>query len=127
LLSNTVYSIGINEHTGEVFFGTEKGICSYMGTSSVPDKTQSNVFVYPNPVRPDYSGLIAIRGLLNNAYVKITDVSGNMVFETRANGGMATWNGYTFQGKRAPTGIYIIYSTSEEGNFTWAGKIVVLN
>ena len=127
LLSNTVYTIGIDESTGEVFFGTEKGICSYMGSASLASADQSKVFIYPNPVKPDYSGSIAIRGLLENAFVKITDVNGNLVYETKANGGMATWNGYTFTGKKAPTGIYIVFSTNTEGSNTWCGKIVLLN
>ncbi len=127
LLSNTVYSIGINESTGEVFFGTEKGMCSYMGTASVGTEDQKDVFIFPNPVRPDYTGLIAIRGLITDAYVKITDVHGNLVYETKANGGMATWNGMTMSGKRAATGVYLIYSATEEGKDTWVGKVVMVN
>lgn len=127
LQSNAVYSIGIDESTGEVFFGTERGICSYMGTASEPNESQNKVMVYPNPVKPEYTGLIAIRGLLDGAYVKITDIGGNLIAETKANGGMATWNGNSQYGKRAPTGVYLIYSTNEKGEQTWVGKILLIN
>jgi hypothetical protein len=127
LLSNIVYDIGINEKTGEVFFATEKGIISYMGNASLGMDTHGDVSVYPNPVRPDYQGMISIRGLVNNANVKITDIAGNLVFETTANGGMATWNGLNFQGKRAATGVYIIYSSNSDASDTWVGKILFIN
>jgi len=126
LLSNTVYSIGIDELTGEVFFGTENGMCSYMGTSTISDNEQSNVIAYPNPVKPGYSGLIAFKGLTENAYIKITDVAGNLIYETKANGGMATWNGITFQGNKAPAGVYLLFSTNEDGSQSLGTKFVIL-
>jgi hypothetical protein len=127
LLSNTVYEIGINDKTGEVFFVTEKGIISYMGTATAGFDTHGDVMIYPNPVRPEYSGLIAIRGLSNNANVKITDIAGNLVYETTANGGMATWNGLNFHGKRAATGVYIVYTSNSDATDTWVGKILFIN
>ena len=127
LLSNTVYDIGINGKTGEVFFATEKGIISYMGNASDATDTHGDVVVYPNPVRPDYQGMISIRGLVNNANVKITDIAGNLVYETTANGGMVSWNGLNFQGKRAATGVYIIYSSNADATDTWVGKILFIN
>lgn len=131
LLSNTVYDIGIFEETGEVFFATEKGIISYAGNATEAGSKHGNVLVYPNPVKPDYTGEIAIRGLVENANVKITDISGNLVYETRANGGMATWNGITFAGSRAATGVYLIYSTGEEDvngeRDTYVTKLLFIN
>lgn len=127
LLANAVYEIGINDHTGEVFFATEKGIISYMGTATEGNETHTNVVVYPNPVKPEYQGLIAIRGLVNDANVKITDISGNLVYETKANGGFATWNGLNFKGKRAATGVYLIYSTNSDATEQWVGKILFIN
>lgn len=127
LLSNIILEIGIDEKTGEVFFVTEKGIISYMGTATEAGDTHGDVLVYPNPVRPDYDGLIAIKGLVSNAYVKITDISGQMVYETRANGGTATWDGRNFTGKRAATGVYLVYSTNETGEETHVTKILFVN
>jgi ligand-binding sensor domain-containing protein len=127
LLSDVVYDICINGETGEVFFATEKGIISYAGTATDGTDKHGDVVVFPNPVRPEYTGLIAIRGLVQNANVKITDIAGNLVYETKANGGMATWDGRNFNGKRASTGVYIIYSSDKDGMETWAGKILFVN
>lgn len=127
LLSNAVVEIGIHGETGEVFFVTEKGMISYMGTATDGAETHGDVLVYPNPVTPDYVGLIAIKGLVSNAYVKITDIKGQLVYETRANGGTATWDGRTFSGKRAATGVYLIYSSNEEGTETHVTKLLFVN
>ena len=127
LLSNAVYDIAINQRSGEVFFATEKGIISYMGTATLGGDAHEGTIIYPNPVRPDYHGLIVIRGLSSNAVVKITDIAGNLVYETTANGGMATWTGMNFQGKRAATGVYIVYTSNQDATDTWAGKILFIN
>jgi hypothetical protein len=127
LLSNNVMDIGIDERTGEVFFGTEKGIISYMGDASEGAKDFGNVEIYPNPVRPEFNGNIAIRGLVDKAMLKITDISGNLVFETTANGGFASWDGRNFSGKRVGTGVYVIFSASKDGKQTYAGKLLFIN
>jgi hypothetical protein len=127
LLSNTVLSIEINHNNGEVFFGTGNGIISYKGEATGGEITQSEVVVYPNPVRENYAGPIAIRGLVNNADVKITDVSGTLIFETQALGGQAIWDGNNVNGQRAKTGVYLIFSTNEDGSETNVGKVLVVN
>ena len=127
LLSNVVFDIGIFEETGEVFFATEKGIISYAGDATQADATHGKVVLYPNPVRPEYNGEIAIRGLAENTNVKITDIAGNLVYETKANGGMATWNGRNFKGKRAATGVYLIYSSNEDATETYVTKLLFVN
>jgi hypothetical protein len=127
LLSNIINEIGVNDNTGEVFFATEKGIISFMGTATDAGDTHGDVLVYPNPVKPEYNGLIAIKGLVNNAYVKITDISGQLVYETRANGGTATWNGFNFAGRRAATGVYLVYSSNQDGTETNVAKILFIN
>lgn len=113
LFSNTVYDIVINDETGEVFFGTEKGLISYKGTATEPDDDFNNVFVYPNPIRPDYEGVIAIRGLVEDTDVRITDISGNIVFETTSLGGQAIWNGKDFHGNRVQSGVYMVFNGSK--------------
>lgn len=127
LLSNNVLEIGIDEKTGEVFFATDKGIISYMGTSTEPESHLGNIFIYPNPVRPEYNGLISIKGLIKNTIVKITDISGNLVYETTSNGGTATWDGTTFKGNRAATGVYLIFAAKREGEESQVGKILFIN
>jgi ligand-binding sensor domain-containing protein len=126
LLSNSVTSIQIND-VGEVFFGTAKGIISYRSTAIPPPPVNTDVYAYPNPVRESYDGLIAIKGLVKNADVKITDISGTVIFATRAEGGQAVWNGRNFDGDKAHTGVYLVFISNEDGSETMVTKILVIN
>ncbi len=123
LLSNNIQSIGIDSESGEVFFGTSNGIISFRSTATEGTEYQEQeVKVFPNPVRPNYNGKIAIKGLVENANIKITDASGNLVYQTNAFGGQAIWNGKNFNGNRVATGVYYVFSTDdntgEENNIT---------
>ena len=100
LFSNKVLDIEMNGVTGEVFFVTEKGIISMRSESTQGNTDFSEVLVFPNPVKPDYSGPITIKGLITDAVVKITDVSGNLIYETIATGGQAVWDGKSFDGQK---------------------------
>lgn len=128
LLSNHIESIAINEQTGEVFFGTEKGLCSYMSgiTQTNDEMNKDNVYAYPNPVRPDYTGLISVVGLSYNAEVKITTVSGRLVAEGRSNGGTFTWDGCDQSGKRVASGVYMVNTSTAEGKKGTVCKIAVV-
>lgn len=110
LLSDNVTALGIRGKTGEVFIGTAKGIMSYR-TDAITGGSfnRDTAYAYPNPVRPDYDGPIAIKGLARDAVVKITDVNGNIVFEDRALGGQAIWDGRDFSGRRVGTGVYLVF------------------
>jgi hypothetical protein len=128
LPSNDIASIAIDPVTGEVFFGTgDKGICSYRGDATDGGDACDHYYVFPNPVKHDYHGSIAITGLVANASVKITDVSGQVVYQTKANGGQAVWNGNNFDGKRAQTGIYMVFVTNDDGSETCVTKMVFTN
>ncbi|MBC7382404.1 MAG: hypothetical protein H7296_05335 [Bacteroidia bacterium] len=127
LLSANVIEIGIDETSGEVFFGTEKGIISYMGDATNGSASFGQVEIFPNPVRPEYTGLISLRGLALSATVKFTDIEGNMVYETSANGGFATWDGRNFSGRRVSTGVYLIFSANKDGSQTHVGKLLFIN
>jgi hypothetical protein len=126
LISNNINSIDINPITGEVFFGTALGICSYRGNAIEGQDACSNVLVYPNPVRPDYDGDIAIKGLVSNGQVKITDVSGHLVFETKALGGQAIWDGKNFDGKRVQSGVYLAFCSDDDGTNTCITKLLLI-
>ncbi len=126
LLSSYIMDIKINELTGEVFFATEEGIVSYRGTATEGDDKYSNVKVFPNPVKPDFRGLVGISGLATDAAIKITDVSGNLVYETTAQGGTAVWNVKDYNGKRAATGVYLIFCATAEGTHKFVSKIAVV-
>lgn len=127
LYSNTIVDIEINGETGEVFFGTDKGIISYKSTATKPNTTNTDVVVYPNPVREGYEGVIAIKGLVTNADVKITDISGTLIFATRAEGGQAIWSGRSFDGRKASTGVYLVFASDDEGNEKMVTKILFIN
>ena len=127
LFSNKVASIAINQDNGEVFIGTDKGILSFMGQAVAGNEDFNNVYVYPNPVRESYYGDITITGLVTNANVKITDVSGNIVHETTALGGQAIWDGRNFSGDRVHTGVYLVFCTNEDGSKTYVTKLLFIH
>lgn len=126
LLSNEVRSIAINKKTGEVFFATSLGIISYRNDATEGLDDFTNVYVFPNPVEPGYSGPIAITGLVENADVKITDISGSLVYQTKALGGQAIWYGTNLKGEKAHSGIYLVFCTNEDGTKTYVAKILMV-
>ncbi len=125
LLSNNITGITIDGN-GEVFIGTANGIISYKSTATPPKPTNNDVYAYPNPVRENYTGVIAIKNLVNNANVKITDSYGNLVYETTAEGGQAMWDGNNFDGRRAATGVYLVFITNNDGSQTKVTKILIV-
>lgn len=125
LFSNNIFDIVIDPETGEVYIGTEKGLISYKGTATEGGENYENVYVYPNPVKPDFTGSIAIRGLLKNTDVRITDISGNIVYQTTSFGGQAIWDGKDFNGNKVQTGVYMIFNGSENGEQKAAAKILI--
>ena len=127
LLNNTVYEIIINDYSGEVFFATAQGLCSYRSNATASKNNFNNVLVFPNPVRRGYVGDIAISGLSDETIVKITDISGNLVFETKSFGGTATWDGLDFNGRRVSTGVYLFLCTSSDFETSVAKKVLIYN
>ena len=132
LLDNLVRSIAIDPTTGTVYFGTELGISSYRAEALTAETSfADDLLVYPNPVRPDYRGPIAVEGLEQDARVKITDVSGKLVFEGTATGGRFLWQGTDYTGRRVTSGVYLVFAstnartsaTNPEGA---SGKIVFI-
>ncbi len=126
LLSNNIVDIAIDEN-GEVFIGTTNGIISYRGEAAEGKPVNDHVYAFPNPVRPGYTGPIAIKGLVNNAEVKITDAYGNVVYTNQAEGGQAIWNGYNFDGIRAASGVYVVFITDAQGEEKAVTKILIVN
>lgn len=128
LLSNYIESISIDETTGEVFFGTNKGLCSYMSNALTAGDgmTKDNVYAYPNPVRPDYSGPITITGLEENADVKIVTSNGALVAEGRASGGIYKWYGLDKGGRRVASGVYMVEVATQEGEKGVVCKVAIV-
>ena len=116
LPSNSIQSITIHPTTGEVFVGTDNGIASYRSDASEAQETMENAYAYPNPVRPGYSGVITITGLMDNSEVRIIDSGGNLVCKTRSHGGTAVWDGKDAYGKRATPGIYTALCNTTGGH-----------
>jgi len=127
LLSDNVQTATVNDKTGEVFFGTDKGIVSFRGQATEGSDNFGNVYVFPNPVRENYEGDITITGLVKDVNVKITDISGNLVYETTALGGQAIWNGMNFHGERVHTGVYLVFCTNDDGTSTHVAKMLFIH
>ena len=127
LPSNWITSIAIDPNSGEVYIGTEYGTLSYKGTATNASDNMNQVYVYPNPVREDYYGPITITGIVENADVKITDISGNLVKVPEVFGGQAIWDGTNQRGERAKTGVYLVFISNKDGSKTFITKILFIN
>src|SRR3712207_1650698 len=117
LPSDNITSIAIDGATGNVYFATDKGLCSYRAdaTSPAENMTAETVYAFPNPVAPDYTGPITVRGLTADADVKIVTSSGHLVYQGRSNGGTFTWPGLDSRGRRVPSGVYSVLTATSDG------------
>ena len=128
---NTIQALAIEPVSGKLFIqtGTDTrayGLVSYQGTATEPAEALTNLTIFPNPVRPDFSGTVGIRGLTENATVKILDAGGQLVYETRSQGGAATWNLIDYKGRQAQTGIYLVVVVTADGTEGVQGKLAVV-
>lgn len=128
LVSNTIQSIAINPTTGEVFFASTGGLCSYMSdaTATATEMTKDNVYAYPNPVTPEYTGLITIVGLTMNTDVKILSSSGKLIAQGRSNGGTFTWDGCDRSGRRVASGVYMVVTATSDGKKGTVCRIAIV-
>ena len=137
LISDNIFDLVINKPTGELFIATDKGCVSYQTDANEKLDADGNLLgaecanqdinVFPNPVRKGYDGVIAVSGLASNSVVKFVTASGKLVYETTAKGGLAIWNGFTYDGRRANPGMYIIMASSEEGTANCFSKLAILD
>ncbi|MBP5644059.1 MAG: hypothetical protein J6X10_07535 [Bacteroidales bacterium] len=125
LFSNTVKDIAIDAD-GNVYFSTDFGIVSYKGTATQGQEKNEDVIVYPNPVRPEHSGIVGIKGLVTDALVKITTTNGAFVTHLRAQGGQAVWDCTDINGNKVEPGIYLIFVSDETGKETFATKVLIM-
>ena len=146
LLSDRITCIAQNSD-GNVFFGTDNGVISFRGSATQPEVSNGNVYAFPNPVREDYEGYIAVKGLVANAQVRITDINGTLVFagqagsvgtpagetpngsvgQTGVNGGQVVWDGKNFDGKKARSGVYLVFAADDTGSNRVVTKILIIN
>ena len=127
LLSNTILSIATDPTTGEVLIATDAGLIGFRGDAT-PGYSgyYPELHIYPNPVRPGYEGPIFIQGNSEDARIKVTDVSGALVYDMQAAGGQAQWDGTKLDGHPVASGVYIIYATDDLGEVTAQGKVLIV-
>jgi hypothetical protein len=126
LPSNVINDIDINSSTGEVFIATAKGMISFKGIATRASEDLTNVYVYPNPVRPEYDGTVKIAGLINRANVKITDIAGNLVYEAISEGGTMEWDTTAFGKYKVASGVYMIFISAQDGVETKVKKVMII-
>ena len=126
LPSNTINDIEIDSVTGEVFFASDKGMVSFKGTATAPSDSLANVYAYPNPVRPNFSGTVKIANLTTRAVIKITDIEGNLVYETTSEGGTIEWDTTAFGKYKVASGVYLLLISSEDGLDTTVKKLMII-
>lgn len=128
LISNTIQCVAVHPTTGVVMIGTDMGLCSYTAdaTEAAEDMNADDVLVYPNPVKPDYNGTIAVRGLSMDAEVKILSSTGQLVWSGVSAGGTFTWDGRTQKGRRVASGVYHIVANNAEGKKAIVARIVII-
>ncbi len=127
LPSNEIVDLALNQKTGELFIGTPAGLISYKGAAVEGNSAFTDVYVYPNPVRQDYDGNIVVTGLMKDTDVKITDISGNLVYKTTSLGGQAVWDGKNLNGKRCHTGVYMVFLNDAIGQETFVTKLLFIH
>lgn len=126
LPSDLINDIALDHQSGEVFISTEKGIVSFRADATSSGVASRVIKIFPNPITADFSGTVGITGLVQDAIVKITDVSGKLIWQVQANGGTATWNVRDYKGRKASTGVYLVFASREDGTESMVGKIAVI-
>ncbi|MFK5982155.1 MAG: two-component regulator propeller domain-containing protein [Flavobacteriaceae bacterium] len=126
LPSDNVLDIAIDSASGVVYFATANGLVGFKGSSTAPQEDLENVYAFPNPVRPEFFGNVTIDGLTAKANVKITDITGNLVFETTSEGGSVQWDTTAFGKYRVASGVYLVLITTDDNLLTKVIKIMVV-
>ena len=126
LISDNILDLKLDQTTGELFIITDKGLVSYRTNATYEDPEYATTKVFPNPVRPNYAGVVTIQGIRYNSDVKVTDIAGNLVYKTTSNGGTATWDVKTLGGDAVASGVYIIWTATNEGKDEKVGKVLVI-
>ncbi len=127
LPSNNIYDIAINQKSGEVYFATDKGLASFRAEAAEEQENYENIYAFPNPVRPEFTGQITITGLMFNSLVKITDTVGNLIYQAYSKGGQVVWDGNATNGQRVKSGVYYVWASSTDGKEGVVTKIVFIS
>ncbi|MBC7390076.1 MAG: hypothetical protein H7329_12745 [Opitutaceae bacterium] len=127
LINRSVNDVKVIKSTGEVFVATDDGVFSFNGFSILGTDNNQNVIAYPNPIKKEFTGYFTIDGLVNKAIVKVTDMAGNLVYENKAEGSRFTWDVKDYNGHRPQSGVYLIYSSKDDGSEHLLTKIAILD
>ena len=127
LPTNFIQNLAYDNQSGKIFIATSSGLVAFQGNAFAPSETLENIEVYPNPIRPRYTGPLTIRGLQADCVVKITDIVGNAVYETTSTGGSVQWDMNSFSGKRVRSGVYLIFVTTKNGMDSSVEKVMIIN
>ena len=126
LISDVIFDLKLDQNSGELFIVTDKGLISFRTNSSYEDPSYESAKVFPNPVRPGYTGPITIQGIRYNSDIKVTDAAGNLIYKTTSNGGTASWDGNNLEGKPVSSGVYFIWTAQNEGKGKKVGKVAIV-
>jgi hypothetical protein len=127
LYSNSIVDLNYDEKTGDLYIATEMGLQTFRGIVIAGTEDYSTFHAFPNPVRPGYGGTVLLRGLIDNSVIKITDVAGNLVWETKSTGGQAEWPVTNLSGSRVTAGVYLVYASTTTAEVKTLTKILVMN
>ncbi|MCC8146660.1 MAG: hypothetical protein LIO93_09545 [Bacteroidales bacterium] len=126
ILSDKITSVAIDQKTGEIFIGTDKGLCSYRGDAIEGKSDYSNVYAFPNPVYPLRKNEVTVTGLMENSTIKITDVAGNLIKEANSIGGQYVWDCTDVNKEIVKAGIYLVFAIASDGSEGAVTKIMVI-
>ena len=126
LTSGLVQSLGMDPVSGELLIVQPNAAFSFRTKSMGLFDNLSELKIFPNPVRPDFSGYLSIEGLTDFSRIKITTAAGRVVYSAEVRGGKATWNILEGLGGRPGPGVYLVYVVDSVGQERIAGKFVVL-
>jgi hypothetical protein len=126
IFANSISSVAVDDRSGYIWFATSKGVISVRGDATAGKDKFSGVYSFPNPVREDFTGNVTVTGLMRDTQIRITDVSGNLVYKTVSDGGEASWDLTTYNGKHVATGVYLVFCASSDGSQSCVTKILVI-
>jgi hypothetical protein len=126
IFSDSIASVAVDNKTGEVWIGTAQGVLSVREVAVSGEQKFTGVYSFPNPVREDFNGNVTITGLVRDTRIKISNISGDLVYETVSQGGQAEWDLTTYTGKRVTTGVYLVFCSGSDGSQSFVAKILVL-
>ena len=134
--------MALDSDNGVIYFGTNRGLVAFNTGGSRTSPSLADIYVYPNPVRPDFNMVedrIKIKNISQNINIKITDVEGNLVAEAQSNvnlrykgynleidGGTAYWNGKNLANNTVASGVYLVLLSDLDNYETKVSKIMII-